>query len=178
MIGSQTFEQGLFTVLCPAQESFSQTTPYCRWKAAKLVLCSALRAYEQGGILIVSHLLWNESPATVTYRSENSSTGWKIVHKQLIITESDAHVWRVRFLYRTVQKIGWWPVTMPQEDWMTIYCYIHPAQDFFSPIWRRHHCWWRAAICGLCSALTDYEKEGIFIVPHMLHKSPAMVTHM
>jgi hypothetical protein len=32
---------------------------HCRWKHAKLDLCSALRAFEQGGIFIVPHLLWH-----------------------------------------------------------------------------------------------------------------------
>jgi hypothetical protein len=31
---------------------------HCRWRAANLRLCSALRALKQGGIFIVPHLLW------------------------------------------------------------------------------------------------------------------------
>jgi hypothetical protein len=32
---------------------------HCRWRAKNLGLCSALRAFEQGGIFIVPHLLWH-----------------------------------------------------------------------------------------------------------------------
>jgi hypothetical protein len=34
---------------------------HCRWRAKNLDLCSALRAFEQGGIFIVPHLLWHET---------------------------------------------------------------------------------------------------------------------
>jgi hypothetical protein len=32
---------------------------HCRWRAAKYRLCSAFKAFEQGGIFIVPHLLWH-----------------------------------------------------------------------------------------------------------------------
>jgi hypothetical protein len=32
---------------------------HCQWRAANLGLCSVLRAFEQGGIFIVPHLLWH-----------------------------------------------------------------------------------------------------------------------
>ena len=38
----------------------------------------------------------------------------------------------------------------------------------FSLIWRRHHCWWRAANFDLCSALMAIEQWGFFSVPHLL----------
>jgi hypothetical protein len=38
----------------------------------------------------------------------------------------------------------------------------------FSLIWRRHHCRWRAANFGLCSALRAFEQVGIFIMSHLL----------
>jgi hypothetical protein len=39
---------------------------------------------------------------------------------------------------------------------------------FFSLIWRRHHCRWRAAKYSLCLALRTFEQGWIFIVPHLL----------
>jgi hypothetical protein len=33
----------------------------CRWRATNLGLCSALRAFEQGGIFIAPHLLWHRA---------------------------------------------------------------------------------------------------------------------
>jgi hypothetical protein len=51
----------LFIVLHPAQEYFTymetSPLPVKGWK--NLGLCSALRAFEQGGIFIVPHLLWH-----------------------------------------------------------------------------------------------------------------------
>ena len=38
----------------------------------------------------------------------------------------------------------------------------------FSPIWRRHHCRWRAAKFDVCSALTAIEQWGFFSVLHVL----------
>ena len=38
----------------------------------------------------------------------------------------------------------------------------------FSLIWRRHHCWWRAANFDLCSALMAIEHWGFFNVQHLL----------
>ena len=38
----------------------------------------------------------------------------------------------------------------------------------FSFIWRRHHCWWRAANFDLCSALVVIEQWGFFSVPCLL----------
>jgi hypothetical protein len=32
---------------------------HCRWRAINLGLCSALRAFQQGGVFIVPHLLWH-----------------------------------------------------------------------------------------------------------------------
>jgi hypothetical protein len=32
---------------------------HCRWRAKNLRLCSAPRAFEQGGIFIAPHLLWD-----------------------------------------------------------------------------------------------------------------------
>jgi hypothetical protein len=46
----------LFTVLRPAQEYFTYITGE---GLQNLGLCSALRAFEQGGIFIVPHLLWH-----------------------------------------------------------------------------------------------------------------------
>jgi hypothetical protein len=46
----------LFTVLRPAQEYF---TIIAGEGLQNLSLCSALRAFEQGGIFIVPHLLWH-----------------------------------------------------------------------------------------------------------------------
>ena len=37
-----------------------------------------------------------------------------------------------------------------------------------SPIWRCHHCRWRAANFDLCSALKAIEQWGFFILPHLL----------
>jgi hypothetical protein len=53
----------LFIILRPAQEYFTyvETSPL-PVKLQNLGLCSALRAFEQGGILIVPHLLWHEGP--------------------------------------------------------------------------------------------------------------------
>jgi hypothetical protein len=48
------------TVLRPAQEFFTynETSPFASKRLQK-GLCSALRAFEQGGIFIVPHLLWH-----------------------------------------------------------------------------------------------------------------------
>jgi hypothetical protein len=57
----------LFTVLRPAQEFFTymETSPFLYGDVTiageglqHLGLCSGLRAFEQGGIFIVQHLLW------------------------------------------------------------------------------------------------------------------------
>jgi hypothetical protein len=39
--------------------SLTSRRHYGRWRAAYLGLCSALGAFEQGGIFIVPHLLWH-----------------------------------------------------------------------------------------------------------------------
>ena len=39
---------------------------------------------------------------------------------------------------------------------------------YFSLIWRRHHCRWRAANFYICSALMAIEQWGLFSVPHLL----------
>jgi hypothetical protein len=51
----------LFTVLRPAQEYFTymETSPMPVKGCTNLGLCLALRAFEQGGIFIVPHLLWH-----------------------------------------------------------------------------------------------------------------------
>ena len=51
----------LFIVLRPAQEYFTymETVTIAGEGLQNLGLCSALRAFEQGGIFIVSHLLWH-----------------------------------------------------------------------------------------------------------------------
>jgi hypothetical protein len=41
--------------------SHIQRRHHCRWRATNLGLCSALRAFEQEGIFIVSHLLWHRT---------------------------------------------------------------------------------------------------------------------
>jgi hypothetical protein len=46
----------LFIVLRPAQDGYVTITGE---GLQNLVLCSALRAFEQGGIFIVPHLLWH-----------------------------------------------------------------------------------------------------------------------
>jgi hypothetical protein len=50
------FDGWLFTVLRPAQEFL---TYMFNSGLQNLGLCSALRAFEQGGIVIVPHLLWH-----------------------------------------------------------------------------------------------------------------------
>jgi hypothetical protein len=51
----------LFTVLGTAQEFFTymETSPLPVKGCKKICLCLALRAFEQGGVFIVQHLLWH-----------------------------------------------------------------------------------------------------------------------
>ena len=53
-------------------------------------------------------------------------------------------------------------------DWLIDYLRFYVPLKNISLIWRRHHCRWRAANLGLCSALRAFEQGGIFIVPHLL----------
>jgi hypothetical protein len=54
----------LFFVLRPAQEYFTYGDVTIAGEGLQnLGLCSALRAFEQGGIIIVPHLLWHEASA-------------------------------------------------------------------------------------------------------------------
>jgi hypothetical protein len=46
---------------------------HCRWMAEKIGLCSALRAFERGGIFIVQHLLWH---GTYFFRS-HPKNAWR-----------------------------------------------------------------------------------------------------
>ena len=45
--------------------------------------------------------------------------------------------------------------------------FIVPLENC-SPIWRRHHCRWRAANFDLCSTLMAIEQWGFFSVQHLL----------
>ena len=52
--------------------------------------------------------------------------------------------------------------------WLIEYLLLYIPLENISLIWRRHHCWRRAANLGLCSALRAFEQGGIFFVPHLL----------
>ena len=45
---------------------------------------------------------------------------------------------------------------------------VFVSLENFSLVWRRHHCWWRAANFDLCSALLAIEQWGFFSVLHLL----------
>jgi hypothetical protein len=68
--------------------------------------------------------------------------------------------------YRTLHSLDKiiWDVNWFMIDYLRFYVLLKN----FSLIWRRHHCRWRAANFGLCSALRAFEQGGIFIMPHLL----------
>ena len=60
-------------------------------------------------------------------------------------------------------------------------CILLLFLEFFIPfenftlIWRRHHCWWRAANnFDLCLALMAIEQWGFFNMPHLLWHGPSL----
>jgi hypothetical protein len=61
----------LFTVLRPAQELFTyRDITIANEGLQNLGLCSTLRAFEQGGIFIVPHLLWHETSVFLAISSK------------------------------------------------------------------------------------------------------------
>ena len=64
-------------------------------------------------------------------------------------------------------------------DWRVWFLKFFVPLENFSLIWRRHHCWWRAANFDPCSALMAIEQWGFFTVPHLLwHGASAYSDHL
>jgi hypothetical protein len=61
-----------------------------------------------------------------------------------------------------------------RNGWLIDYLQFYVPLKNFSLIWSRHHCRWRAANFGLCSALRAFEQGGIFIVSHLLWHGAAV----
>jgi hypothetical protein len=100
-------------------------------RAAKFGLCSALRAFEQGGIFIVPHLgLYGLIRKTDTYVPQWDSNPRRKDH--LIIAPLRHAGGSTAGLQRSVDRsINYLLFYVPLEN--------------LSLIWRRHHCRWRAA---------------------------------
>jgi hypothetical protein len=66
---------------------------HCRWRVQNLGLCSALRAFKQGGIFIVPHLLWHGAQFFRSYPKDRPIQSPLMTHKEMWRTYShlDSH---------------------------------------------------------------------------------------
>jgi hypothetical protein len=116
---------------------------HCRWRAAKFRTCSVLRAFEQGGIFIVSHLLWHgvsvfpvssEGPPH-SVASYNTQGVWRIYsdpdpHGANIIDRWPPSSW---WLYLATENITWRRlISIWDIPWFVISYYFYPTSFVFS----------------------------------------------
>jgi hypothetical protein len=125
-----------------------------------LGLCSALRAFEQGGIFIVQHLLWHGT-SVVPVSSEGpphsvASYDTRGDVEDLFWPESSRGDLKLKVPKIRLLLYTW-------IDWVIDCLLFYVPLKNFSLMWRRHHCQWRAIKISLC-----FEQGGIFIVSHLL----------
>jgi hypothetical protein len=147
-----------------------------------LGLCSALRAFEQGGIFIVPHLL-RHGASVFPVSSEGPPHSVASYDTQGDVENLFLPGFsRVPYHSPLTTHKGMWriysnPDPRHQKDSLLneVYNVVIRLIDYLlfyvplkniSLIWRRHHCRWRAA--KFWPMLGAFEQGGIFNVPHLL----------